>query len=164
VLAGDAGHFKDPAPGRGIGDAFFQADRLAPAIAGALAGSDRDIDAAMIRWGRERDAHAAERYWFAADLGSAGPVPAVLPEIVRALDARGRAGLVLDVSSDRARPSQVLTPPRLLAATGRLLARRGCDRRAVLREVGTLLREDTRRRVRNRRPVYAPPPKERVLA
>ena len=26
VLTGDAGHFKDPGPGRGIGDAFIQAD------------------------------------------------------------------------------------------------------------------------------------------
>jgi len=37
VLTGDAGHFKDPAPGRGIGDAFLQAERLAPTIASALA-------------------------------------------------------------------------------------------------------------------------------
>ena len=50
----------------------------------------------------------------------------------------------------------------MLAATGRLLARSGSDRRRVLRETGTLLREETRRRVRNRRPVYAPPPVVRV--
>ena len=31
VLSGDAGHFKSPSPGRGIGDAFLQADSLATA-------------------------------------------------------------------------------------------------------------------------------------
>lgn len=41
-----------------------------------------------------------------------------------------------------------------LAATGRLLARRGCDRRAVLRELGRLMIQDTRRRRLNRNPVY----------
>jgi flavin-dependent dehydrogenase len=163
VLVGDAGHFKDPAPGRGIGDAFEQVDDLAPKLAGALAGSDRELDAAMAAWGRRRDAQSAERYWFAADLGAAGRLPAVLPEIIRALNARGEGGAVLEVTSNRAQPSEVLTPPRLLAATGRLLARPGADRRRVLRETGTLLREDTRRRVRNRRPVYAPPPAVREV-
>jgi flavin-dependent dehydrogenase len=162
VLVGDAGHFKDPAPGRGIGDAFAQVDALAPKLAGALAGSDAQLDAAMAAWGHWRDAQSAERYWFAADLGAAGRLPAVLPEIIRGLSARGTAAAVLEVTSNRARPSEVLTPPRLLAATGRLLARPGVDRRRVLRETGTLLREDTRRRVRNRRPVYAPAATVRV--
>jgi hypothetical protein len=55
----------------------------------------------------------------------------------------------------RSRPSQVFTPPRLLGATARLLARRGCDRRALLGEVGTLVAEDFRRKRLNRKPVYA---------
>src|SRR5205085_1366956 len=41
VLVGDAGYFKDPTPGQGIGDAFGQVDRLAPVIASGLRGSDR---------------------------------------------------------------------------------------------------------------------------
>lgn len=57
--------------------------------------------------------------------------------------------------SHRSRPSQVFTPPRLLGATARLLARRGCDRRALLGEVGTLLAEDLQRKRLNRKPVYA---------
>ena len=125
-------------------------------------GSDRELDAAMAAWGRWRDAQSAERYWFANDLGAAGRLPALLPEILRELNERGEAGAVLEVTSNRAQPSEVLTPPRVLAATGRLLARPGSDRRRVLRETGTLLREETRRRVRNRRPVYAPPPAVRV--
>jgi flavin-dependent dehydrogenase len=47
VLTGDAGHFKDPAPGRGIGDAFLQADALAPRIVEGLGGSERELDGAM---------------------------------------------------------------------------------------------------------------------
>jgi hypothetical protein len=50
----------------------------------------------------------------------------------------------------------VLTPPRLLGATGRLLARRGCDRRALLREVGALIAADAHRKRLNRWPMYAP--------
>ena len=50
----------------------------------------------------------------------------------------------------------MLSPARVLGATGRLLAGRGCDRRALLRDVGALVAEDFRRRWRNRHPVYAP--------
>lgn len=35
------------------------------------------------------------------------------------------------------------------------MARRGCDRRALLSEVGTLLAEDFQRKRLNRKPVYA---------
>ena len=163
VLVGDAGHFKDPAPGRGIGDAFAQVDTLAPSLVGALAGPGRPNSTR--RW--PRGAAGATRSLPSATGSpptSAPPVgcPRCLPEILRGLDARGDAGAVLDVTSDRAQPSEVLTPPRMLAATGRLLARPGVDRRRVLREVGTLLRQDTRRRVRNRRPLYAPAPAVRA--
>ncbi len=136
VLVGDAGHFKDPAPGRGIGDAFGQVDELAPRLASALAGSDEALDAQMAEWGRWRDEQSAERYWFAVDLGAAGPLPAVFPEMLRALNDRGKAGQVLEVTSNRAQPSKVLTPPRLFAATGRLLARPGTDRRACCARSG----------------------------
>jgi hypothetical protein len=50
----------------------------------------------------------------------------------------------------------VLTPPRLLAATARLLARGGCDRRALLGEVGGLIAQDTRRKRAARHPNYVP--------
>src|SRR5438128_206663 len=142
VLTGDAGHFKDPAPGRGIGDAFLQADALAPAIVNGLDGSEDGLDASMARWWRWRDREFAEHYWFATDLGKPGAVPAVLPPLVRGLRDRGKTDLFLDLLSHRARPSRVLTPPRLVKATARLLARRGSDRRAVLREVASLAAED----------------------
>jgi flavin-dependent dehydrogenase len=149
VLTGDAGHFKDPAPGRGIGDAFLQAEALAPAIVEGLEG---DLDEAMARWGRWRDDEFAEHYWLACDLGRSGTLPAVLPEIFRDLHERDEVDGFLELLNHRAKPSEVLTPPRLLKATGKVLTRRG--RLAHLREVATLVGDDMRRRRLNRRPAY----------
>jgi flavin-dependent dehydrogenase len=154
VLAGDAGHFKDPCAGRGIGDAFRQADTLVPAIIDGLSGSDSRLDATLADWGRRRDGELAEYYWQAVDLGTAGPFPTPTPDLLRRLEAQGKLDQFFDILSHRARPSKVFTPPRLLAATARVLARRGCERRAVLRELGRLTMQDTRRRRLNRHPVY----------
>ena len=60
----------------------------------------------------------------------------------------------LDLFNHRSAPSKVLTPPRLLAATARLLARGGCDRRALLGEVGGLIAQDARRKRLARHPRY----------
>jgi 2-polyprenyl-6-methoxyphenol hydroxylase-like FAD-dependent oxidoreductase len=154
VLVGDAGHFKDPTPGQGIGDAFRQVEALAPTILSAPDGSEEGLDRALARWGRWRDEDAAEHHWFATDLGKAGPVPAALPEIQRRLLAQGKIDLFLNLFAHRSRPSEVFSPARLLGATARLLARRGCDRRALMREVGVLVAEDARRKRLNRRPAY----------
>jgi flavin-dependent dehydrogenase len=156
VLTGDAGHFKDPGPGRGIADAFLQADKLAPALVAGLEGSPEDLDKTMKRWGRWRDHEFGEHYWFAVDAGGTGEVPVVLPEILRDLDAHGEAALFFDVINHRARPSELPTPPRLLRATRRTLAQRRGERLSVLRDVAGLGAEDLRRRWRNRRPVFEP--------
>jgi flavin-dependent dehydrogenase len=155
VLSGDAGHFKSPAPGRGIGDAFLQADSLASAIVGALGGSDDELDATTARWGRKRDRAFAEYYWLAYDFEEAGAVPAVLVEILRGLQRRGEAGLFFEVLNHRLRPSQLLTAPRVLGASTRLLASGRVDRGPLLRALGALGAQDLRRRWHNRRPVYA---------
>ncbi len=154
ALVGDAGHFKDPTPGQGIQDAFRQVDALAPAVADALGGSDLRVDLATAAWTRWRDEDATEAYWFATDLGKAGTVPMVLPEVTQRLLDQGEADLFLDLFTHRTRPSQVFSPPRVLAATGRLLTRRGCDRRALLQQVGSLMSEDFRRRRLGRQPAY----------
>ena len=155
VLTGDAGHFKSPSPGRGIGDAFLQADSLATSILGALDRSERELDAELARWGRRRDREFAEHYWLAYDFEEAGAVPAVLVEILRGLQKQGDAGLFFEVLNHRLRPSQLLTPPRVARASARLLAAGDVDRAALLRKLGALGRQDLRRRWRNRRPVYA---------
>ena len=58
VLAGDAGHFKDPSPGQGIQDAFRQVESLAPAILGAIGKSPSALDEALAGWARWRDEDA----------------------------------------------------------------------------------------------------------
>ena len=80
----------------------------------------------------------------------------MLPEIARRLYARGKLGSFLDLFNHRSAPSKVLTPPRLAAATARLLARGGCDRRALLGEVGGLVAQDARRKRLARHPHYVP--------
>jgi len=154
-MVGDAGHFKDPAVGRGIGDAFRQVDALAAAIVAGLDGGEDGVDESMARWGRWRDGDFAEQYWLAHDLGRAGVVPPLAVEVMRRLHAQGEIPRFVDLLNHRSHPSEVFTRPRVLRAAGRLLARADCDRRAPLREVGGLIAEDARRRLRNRRPAYA---------
>jgi 2-polyprenyl-6-methoxyphenol hydroxylase-like FAD-dependent oxidoreductase len=156
VLAGDAGHFKDPTPGQGIQDAFRQVEYLAPAILSAISRSPSAQDETLTRWARSRDNDAVEHYWLAADLGKAGLAPAVLPEIAQRLYERGKLDSFLNLFSHRSTPSTVLTPPRLAGATARLLARNGCNRRALLGEVGALIAEDVRRKRLARHPRYVP--------
>ncbi|HEX3834483.1 MAG TPA: NAD(P)/FAD-dependent oxidoreductase [Solirubrobacteraceae bacterium] len=158
ALVGDAGHFKDVAPGQGIMDAFRQAEALAPVIAGALGGSDAELDAAVAEWARWRDRDAAEHYWLAVDFGSAGRMPAVVPEMMRRLDRRGELDQVTDLVQHRIKPSRVFSPGRLLGATAALMVRPGgAGRRTVLREVGDLMREDLRRRRLTLRPDFVTP-------
>jgi flavin-dependent dehydrogenase len=154
VLVGDAGHFKDPAPGQGIGDAFRQVDALAPAVAGGLQSSDRQLDRGLERWARWRDRDAEDHYWFAVDLGRAGTIPTPLAELLRRLVETGRIDEFVNLFNHRTVPSRVISPPRVLAASARLLARRGCERRVLLRDVGRLVAEDARRKRLNRQPAY----------
>ena len=156
VLAGDAGHFKDPSPGQGIQDAFRQVESLAPVILGAISTSPSALDEALAGWARWRDEDAAAYYWLAADFGKAGMPPAVLPEIAQRLYQQGKMDSLMDLFNHRGVPSKVLTLPRLAGATARLLARGGCHRRALLGEVGALAAEDIRRKRLVRHPHYVP--------
>ncbi|WP_406422718.1 NAD(P)/FAD-dependent oxidoreductase [Streptomyces sp. NBC_00873] len=153
VLLGDAGHFKDPAGGRGIGDAFHQAERLAPAIVAALPEAAR-LDRATAEFGTWRDRIYAEYYGLATDLGVAGPIAGVVPRVVRALHAKGKVDGVLDLLSHRASVMDVLTPGRVLGATGKaVLSGRG-RRRAAVDELVRLAGTEISRRSAMRRPIY----------
>jgi 2-polyprenyl-6-methoxyphenol hydroxylase-like FAD-dependent oxidoreductase len=156
VLAGDAGHFKDPSPGQGIQDAFRQVESLAPAILGAIGSSASALDEALAGWARWRDEDASEYYWLAADFGKADVPPAVSMEIAQRLYQRGKLDSLIDLFNHRSAPSKVLTLPRLAGATARLLARGGRDRRALLSEVGALAAENIRRQRLARHPHYVP--------
>jgi 2-polyprenyl-6-methoxyphenol hydroxylase-like FAD-dependent oxidoreductase len=156
VLVGDAGHFKDPAPGQGIADAFRQAEALAPVIAGAIGGSDAELDAALAAWARWRDRDGVEHHWLASDFGAAGRQPSVVVEAMRHLQRKERLPQLSDVVQHRRMPSAVFTPPLLIAATSALLRRPGSDRAAVLRELRELIATETRRRRLARKPEYVP--------
>ncbi|OHU63632.1 NAD(P)/FAD-dependent oxidoreductase [Mycobacteroides chelonae] len=67
ALVGDSGHFKDPAPGQGMADAFRHSESLATHIMAGLDGGN--VDNELLNWWRWRDADALEMYWAAATLG-----------------------------------------------------------------------------------------------
>lgn len=154
VLIGDSGHFKDPAAGRGIGDAFHQAEWLAPAIIRALRGPDADIDRATAAFGRWRDRYYSQFYWLAADLGRIGPLPSVLPELTALLHTKGQAGRFLDMISHHASPAEVITPGRVLATAVRRMASPERGRLEFARELRTTLRDELRHRWAARHPVF----------
>ena len=156
ALAGDAGHFKDPAPGQGISDAFRQVEALAPVILGAIHESPASLDAAVREWARWRDRDAAETYWLAADFGAGKPAPSVLVETTRLLDREGRVQELGDIFQHRRTPSAVVTLPVLLKAARSAMRRPGADRGEILRELRELIATDTHRRHLNRRPQYVP--------
>jgi flavin-dependent dehydrogenase len=155
VLVGDAGHFKDPVAGRGVGDAFQQVASIAPEILAGLGTPGVSLDKAMASWGRRRDRTFSQLYWLAADLAAERPLPLVVPEMIQQLHADDNEGPLLDLLSHRRQPSEVLTPLRALRATGRLLSQRPSDRRAVLSEVSALGREEIRRRWVTHHPDFA---------
>jgi 2-polyprenyl-6-methoxyphenol hydroxylase-like FAD-dependent oxidoreductase len=157
VLVGDAGQFKDPTPGQGMSDAFRQSAALAPVIAGAIGGADAQIDDAAMAWSSWRDNDAFEHHWLCCDLGTAGTRPAVLTDVFRRLDGRGQLGDVIDIFQHRATPSRVVTPPLLLSTAARRMARRGTDRREVVREVRELVATDMRRQRLRRHPEFVDP-------
>ena len=156
VLVGDAGHFKDPAPGQGIADAFRQAEALAPVIARVVNDSDAALDAELTAWARWRDRDAAEHSWLAADFGAAGSPPTVVVEVTRRLYEQGRSGKLGDVLQHRLKPSAVFTPAVLLQAAGSAMRKPEVDRAQILREVKDAIATDARRRRLNRRPDFVP--------
>jgi 2-polyprenyl-6-methoxyphenol hydroxylase-like FAD-dependent oxidoreductase len=107
ALVGDAGHFKDPAPGQGIADAFRQAEALAPVIVRAIGDTGETLDASVATWARWRDRDAAEHHWLAADFGAGGKAPEVVVEVTRRLYEQSRAAELGEVFQHRAKPSEV---------------------------------------------------------
>lgn len=147
VLAGDAGHFKDPTPGQGIADALRQSEKLAAAIKQALGGGQGPSDEILREWWRWRDDDAWEMYWFAHDMGAAGPTPPLRHQAQRriAADDELRVALV-GVFNHDLRPSRVFTPAFSLATLAQALRRGRGDRRAIMREAGTAAVNEARRR------------------
>jgi len=147
ALVGDAGHFKDPTPGQGIADALRQSEKLAATIERALGGGPGTPDQILHEWWRWRDEDAWEMYWFAHDMGAAGPTPPVLREAQRRIVAdRDLITATVRIFNHDLRPSQVFTPAFSLRTIARALRRGRGQRRAVMREVGTVAVNEVRRR------------------
>ncbi len=145
ALVGDAGHFKDPTPGQGIADALRQAEMLAGAIVRGLGGGG--ADEALREWWQWRDEDAWEMYWFAHDMGAAGPTPPLRREAQRLIAADTDLTVaMLRVFNHELRPSEAFTAAfSLRAAAGALRRGRG-QRRAIAREAGATAVDELRRR------------------
>jgi 2-polyprenyl-6-methoxyphenol hydroxylase-like FAD-dependent oxidoreductase len=146
ALVGDAGHFKDPTPGQGIADALRQAEKLAGAIERALGGGTSP-DRVLVDWWRWRDEDAWEMYWFAHDMGAAGPTPPLLREVQRRITGdRKLTTATARVFNHELRPSEAFTPAFSLRTIG-LALRRGRGRRGeIIREARTAVANEIRRR------------------
>ncbi|MGV9679809.1 NAD(P)/FAD-dependent oxidoreductase [Nocardia sp. NPDC003482] len=156
VLVGDAGHFKDPALGRGIGDAFIQAEALAPRIVAGLGGAAGGVDVQLRHWADWRDERFAGHYWLTTDLGAAGAIPAMITERIRLLQANGELDVFFDLFYHRSSYYDVFSLPRLAESTLRLLVSGREPRGPLLRESLPLLARELRRRWINRHPSFAP--------
>jgi 2-polyprenyl-6-methoxyphenol hydroxylase-like FAD-dependent oxidoreductase len=152
VLVGDAGHFKDPAPGQGIADAFRQADKLATAIINGL--GSNIMDAAAQRWWRWRDDDAYEMYWYARDVGAPGVTSALIVQMLRDIAADPDATrMFLRVLNHDVRPSQLYTPARLARAAARVIRHEPSKTVATVKEIVRAGRQNARQgRQRRLRP------------
>jgi flavin-dependent dehydrogenase len=155
VLVGDSGHFKDPAAGRGIGDAFMQVEELAPAIVGGLGASVGHLDLALRRWGEWRDRRFAGHYWLATVLGKAGTFPRMVPEAVQRLRDRGELDRFVDLFSHRSQFDDVFPLSAMGAATMRLMLSGRVARGPLLRDAIKLLAQEPVRRWTDRYPYMA---------
>lgn len=155
VLVGDSGHFKDPAAGRGIGDAFLQVEALVPAIVRGLGGSGDSLDTTLRWWGEWRDRWFAGHYWLATDLGRAGSFPSMVPDAVRRLEDRGELDRFFDLFSHRSQYYDVFPLRDMGLATGRRLLSGRARRAPLVQEAVRLLAREPRRRWINRHPDLA---------
>jgi menaquinone-9 beta-reductase len=152
ALVGDAGHFKDPTPGQGIADALRQSEKLAAAIESGLDGGARSLDEILEEWWRWRDEDAWEMYWFAHDMGAAGPTPPVLRAAQRRIAADPGLTVALGrIFNHDVRPSEVFTPRFSMATIGHALRHGRGQRRAIMREAATFAANEVRRRWARRR-------------
>jgi 2-polyprenyl-6-methoxyphenol hydroxylase-like FAD-dependent oxidoreductase len=149
VLVGDAGHFKDPAPGQGIADAFRQTEKLATAIVDALGNSN--LDTAAQRWWRWRDHDAYEMYWYARNVGAPGVTSPLITRALRDIAADPDATRTfLRILNHDVRPSQLFTPARLARAATRIFRHEPGQIVATVKEIISLAKQNARQGRRRR--------------
>jgi 2-polyprenyl-6-methoxyphenol hydroxylase-like FAD-dependent oxidoreductase len=161
ALVGDAGHFKDPTPGQGIADALRQSEKLAAAIKRALGDGAGNPDEILREWWRWRDEDAWEMYWFAHDMGAAGPSPPLRREAERriAADPALTAAMVRVLNHEQ-RPSEAFTPAFSVTTLAQALHHRRGHRQKIMREAGAALVDEIRRWCLGRRMMGSGEPPE----
>jgi flavin-dependent dehydrogenase len=139
VLVGDAGHFKDPAPGQGIADAIRQAEQLAETLASRLG----ELDTALSEWWRWRDSDAKPRHTWAHNFGATGPPAHILVQaqrdILRGADAPER---FWGPSMQSMSPRKALGPGRVLRGAAGAVARGRVAPREALSELSGVVRRE----------------------
>jgi 2-polyprenyl-6-methoxyphenol hydroxylase-like FAD-dependent oxidoreductase len=146
ALVGDAGHFKDPTPGQGIADALRQSEKLAAAIKRGLGGGPGEADGILREWWRWRDEDAWEMYWFAHDMGAAGPTPALRRVAERRIAADPELSTAMvRVLNHELRPSQAFTSAFAVTTMVQALHHGRGHRRSIMREAGTAAVGELRR-------------------
>ncbi|HEY2334684.1 MAG TPA: NAD(P)/FAD-dependent oxidoreductase [Solirubrobacterales bacterium] len=159
ALVGDAGHFKDPTPGQGIADALRQSEKLAAAIKRGLGGGPGKVDEVLREWWRWRDEDAWEMYWFAHDMGAAGPTPPLRREAQRRIAANPEmTTAMVRVLNHELRPSEAFTPAFSLVTMAQALRHGRGHRRAIVHEARTAAVDELRRRHAARRTMGKMPP------
>lgn len=145
VLAGDAGHFKDPTPGQGISDALRQVKKLSQAIVRGL-GKPGTLDRELNDWWRWRDHDGIQHHWFSFDVGKGGPLSPVMVEILRGIARNDETRKdFLDIFIHRQWPRNLFGLRALVGATGRLLAN-PARREGALADAMRLVRVELDRR------------------
>lgn len=133
ALVGDAAHFKDPVTAQGIRDALRYARLLAEAAAPVLH-DPAALDRATAAWERRLARECIEVYQWTDRLARGdGMTPQEVELYRRACRDPTVATGLLDVFSRLERPTRFLSPIRAADLTARALARRGSDRRGVLK-------------------------------
>jgi 2-polyprenyl-6-methoxyphenol hydroxylase-like FAD-dependent oxidoreductase len=134
VLAGDAGHFKDPSVAQGIRDGL-RFGRLLGEAAAPLLDDPVRLDAALAAWEHDRDRDCLSTYHWANRESGVHAVQPLLREAALTFARTGGGLEFADVLSRQRTLEDVTAPPRSMVWLARALSRPGMDRRMILRQV-----------------------------
>lgn len=115
ALVGDAGHHKDSITARGQSDAFLQAQSLVQEVGNTLGSDPAQLDAALNRFAKDRDATLTPGYQATLDVARLAPPHEKRLSILRAVQSDPElVGIYLDVVAGVESIGALYTP-KLLA-------------------------------------------------
>lgn len=131
ALAGDAGHFKDPAIGQGIRDAL-RFGRLLGEKAAPVLDDPAELDRALAGWEHGRDRECVSSYHWGNLETRVSPAYETLRGHVMDDLARNGGTSMSELVARTRRPEEMFTGRRMSASLGRALLGRDTDRRSLL--------------------------------